>query len=60
MAGAQHYIFSSIFKMFVFLVWVSAWHGLVLLPVLLSLWGPASYSGHADILTPQHKGASMA
>ncbi|KAG2500556.1 hypothetical protein HYH03_001327 [Edaphochlamys debaryana] len=43
MAAANHYIFTTIFKMFAVLVLLAIWHGLVLLPILLSWLGPPSY-----------------
>ncbi|KAG2500557.1 hypothetical protein HYH03_001328 [Edaphochlamys debaryana] len=43
MAVAKHYIFTTIFKMFAVLILLAIWHGLVLLPILLSWVGPPSY-----------------
>lgn len=43
MSAAEHYIFTTIFQMFSVLILLAVWHGLVLLPVLLSWMGPASY-----------------
>ncbi|GIL56519.1 hypothetical protein Vafri_11858 [Volvox africanus] len=43
MATAEHYIFTTIFKMFAVLILLSIWHGIVLLPVLMSWIGPPSY-----------------
>lgn len=36
----------TIFKLFFALIVLAIWHGIVLLPVLLSLIGPASYILH--------------
>ncbi|GLI67802.1 hypothetical protein VaNZ11_012090 [Volvox africanus] len=43
MAAAEHYIFTTIFKMFAVLILLSIWHGIVLLPVLMSWIGPLPY-----------------
>ncbi|GIL93418.1 hypothetical protein Vretimale_6063 [Volvox reticuliferus] len=43
MAFAEHYIFTTIFKMFSVLILLSIWHGIVLLPVIMSWIGPLSY-----------------
>ncbi len=43
MATAEHYIFTTIFQMFAILILLAIWHGVVLLPVLCSWAGPASY-----------------
>ncbi|KAG2425628.1 hypothetical protein HYH02_015000 [Chlamydomonas schloesseri] len=43
MAAAEHYIFTTVFQMFAILILLSIWHGVVLLPVLCSFAGPASY-----------------
>jgi len=43
LAGAKHYIFMSFFKLLFALVVLAIWHGVVFLPVCLSLIGPASY-----------------
>ncbi|XP_030763532.1 patched domain-containing protein 3 isoform X2 [Sitophilus oryzae] len=45
---AQNYIFSVFFKMIFLVVFLGAMHGLFLLPVLLSLFGPGSCTGHDD------------
>ncbi len=47
MGGAVHYIFRTFFKLFFALIVLAAWHGLVFLPVLLRLVGPASNVLHA-------------
>ncbi|CAD7701858.1 unnamed protein product [Ostreobium quekettii] len=44
-AAAEHYIFQVSFKMFFAIVIFGVWHGLVVLPVLLSLVGPPPYVG---------------
>ncbi|GLC70304.1 hypothetical protein PLESTF_000957100 [Pleodorina starrii] len=43
MAAAEHYIFTTIFKMFATLILLAIWHGLVFLPVIMSWVGPPSY-----------------
>ncbi|KXZ49350.1 hypothetical protein GPECTOR_22g944 [Gonium pectorale] len=48
MAAAEHYIFTTIFKMFAVLILLSIWHGVVLLPVLMSWIGPRSYRDYED------------
>lgn len=44
MAAAEHYIFEVFFKMFAAIIIFGIWHGVVVLPVLLSLIGPATYA----------------
>lgn len=46
MSTAEHYIFQVFFKMFFAIIAAGAWHGLVLLPVVLRWLGPASHGGH--------------
>lgn len=43
MGLAEHYFFRSFFKMFFAIIVAGAWHGLVLLPVVLSLVGSPPY-----------------
>lgn len=45
---ANNYIFSVFFKMIFLVVFLGALHGLFLLPVLLSLFGPGSCTSHED------------
>ncbi|KAF5838334.1 hypothetical protein DUNSADRAFT_3005, partial [Dunaliella salina] len=47
LAGARHYIFMSFFKLLFALVVLAIWHGVIFLPVCLSLVGPASYRSGA-------------
>jgi hypothetical protein len=42
--AATTYIFEVFFKCFTLAVWLGLYHGLVVLPVLLSLVGPSSYA----------------
>lgn len=44
MAGAKHYIFTTIYKMFFALIVFAIWHGVVFLPVVMSLIGPPPYA----------------
>ncbi|PNH10676.1 Protein patched 2 [Tetrabaena socialis] len=48
MSMAKHYIFTTIFAMWSVLVLLAIWHGIVLLPVLLSWIGPSSYASRKD------------
>eukprot|EP01026_Neomeris_dumetosa_P062918 TRINITY_DN5965_c0_g1_i2.p3 TRINITY_DN5965_c0_g1~~TRINITY_DN5965_c0_g1_i2.p3 ORF type:complete len:128 (+),score=19.81 TRINITY_DN5965_c0_g1_i2:528-911(+) len=43
MGAASHYIFQTFFKMFFALIVLGLWHGIILLPVVLSLVGPNPY-----------------
>ncbi|KAF7270000.1 hypothetical protein GWI33_016989 [Rhynchophorus ferrugineus] len=45
---ANNYIFAVFFKMIFLVVFLGAMHGLFLLPVLLSLFGPGSCTRHDD------------
>jgi len=42
--SSDSHVFSSFFKIFMLVVLFGVWHGLILLPVLLSLVGPAAYA----------------
>ncbi|CAD7697418.1 unnamed protein product [Ostreobium quekettii] len=41
---AEHFIFHVFFKMFSVIILSGIWHGLVVLPIVLSVMGPPSYS----------------
>jgi hypothetical protein len=45
---APSYLFVTFFKMIFLVIMLGAWHGMFLLPVLLSLMGPGSCSSSAD------------
>jgi hypothetical protein len=45
---APSYLFVTFFKMIFLVIMLGAWHGMFLLPVLLSLMGPGSCSSFAD------------
>jgi len=45
LAFAQHYIFNVFFEMFTVIIVGGIWHGLIVLPVVLSLMGSRSYGG---------------
>jgi len=42
--SSDSHVFSSFFKIFLLVVLFGVWHGLILLPVLLSLVGPSAYA----------------
>ena len=44
LAGSRSHVFSSFFKIFFLVVTFGLFHGLIFLPVILSLVGPSSYS----------------
>lgn len=45
LAFAQHYIFNVFFEMFTAIIIAGIWHGLIVLPVVLSVMGSQSYGG---------------
>lgn len=44
MVAAEHFIFKTFFKMFFAIVVVGVWHGLIILPIMLSICGPEPYA----------------
>lgn len=42
MGAASHYIFRTFFKMWMCIIVMGLWHGLVILPIVLSFIGPAA------------------
>ncbi|GMH37982.1 hypothetical protein BSKO_05866 [Bryopsis sp. KO-2023] len=46
MAFTTHYVMQVFFKMFSVIIVFGAWHGIVILPMLLSIMGPQSYGQH--------------
>ncbi|XP_066266301.1 patched domain-containing protein 3-like [Branchiostoma lanceolatum] len=53
LSGSQSYIFQTFFKVFFGVVLFGLWHGLVFLPVICSLIGPAPYHTSPDKTTDQ-------
>ena len=47
LAGSDSHVFSVFFKIFLLVVMFGLFHGLILLPVVLSLIGPATYTNVA-------------
>ncbi|CAD7701856.1 unnamed protein product [Ostreobium quekettii] len=43
MGAAEHYIFQVFFKMFAAIIMFGIWHGVIVLPVMLSILGPVAY-----------------
>ena len=43
LAGSESYVFSTFFSIFLLVIIFGLYHGLILLPVLLSLIGPSPY-----------------
>jgi multidrug efflux pump subunit AcrB len=50
LSGSDSYVFSTFFKVFFCVVLFGMFHGIVFLPVLLSLIGPAPYENAVDAL----------
>lgn len=50
LSGSEAYTYRTFFKIFLLVILLGLFHGLVLLPVILSLVGPAPYSGFIDEL----------
>ncbi|XP_053693061.1 patched domain-containing protein 3-like [Sabethes cyaneus] len=48
LSGSQAYTYRTFFKIFLLVILLGLFHGLVLLPVILSLVGPPPYSGFLD------------
>ncbi|XP_065087008.1 NPC intracellular cholesterol transporter 1-like [Ochlerotatus camptorhynchus] len=48
LSGSQAYTYRTFFKIFLLVILLGLFHGLVLLPVILSLVGPPPYSGFVD------------
>jgi predicted RND superfamily exporter protein len=49
MSIAVSYVFTTFFKMLAFMIWLSLFHGLCVLPVLLALIGPSRHEGEAAV-----------
>lgn len=52
MCVAEHYVSRAFFKMFFAIVITGTWHGVVVLPVLLSIIGPAALHRENSSSTP--------
>lgn len=48
LSGSRAYTYRTFFKIFLLVILLGLFHGLVLLPVILSLVGPPPYSGFVD------------
>lgn len=48
LSGSEAYTYRTFFKIFLLVILLGLFHGLVLLPVILSLVGPPPYSGFVD------------
>eukprot|EP01060_Flectonema_neradi_P015489 TRINITY_DN220_c0_g1_i5.p1 TRINITY_DN220_c0_g1~~TRINITY_DN220_c0_g1_i5.p1 ORF type:complete len:946 (+),score=204.35 TRINITY_DN220_c0_g1_i5:60-2897(+) len=46
---AKSYVFSVFFRMFTIIIFFGVWFGVFVLPVLLSIWGPAPFSVATEI-----------
>lgn len=52
LSGSEAYTYRTFFKIFLLVILLGLFHGLVLLPVILSLVGPPPYSGFIDDKLP--------
>ncbi|XP_058455375.1 NPC intracellular cholesterol transporter 1-like [Malaya genurostris] len=48
LSGSQAYTYRTFFKIFLLVIFLGLFHGLVLLPVILSIVGPPPYNGFLD------------
>ncbi|XP_015599498.1 NPC1-like intracellular cholesterol transporter 1 isoform X2 [Cephus cinctus] len=52
LAGSQAYVFRAFFKIFLLVILFGLWHGLLMLPVVLSTVGPRALRDETTILAP--------